>query len=365
MEQTTAEVRVRDETRVGVKALVDSGLVKIPKIYIHPAEDLQKSSCNDTNGVRLEVPTIDLGGVLDGTRRKEIVKEICEASERVGFFQLINHGVPINVIDATIDGVRRFNEQPSETKMKLYTPHPTLGVRYYSNEDFQETKKELEDYMTCIVKLRDILCELLSEALGLSSDYLSRIECMRNQAYLCHYYPACPEPELTLGMTSHSDVSFLTVLLQDHTGGLQVLHQNHWVDVLPKQGALIANIGDLMQLITNDKFKSVEHRVVAKTVGPRISVACFLSNGSRTRSQPMGPIKELLSPDNPPIYKEPNSFYFNRLKPSILKTRSIIKDVDEISVFDNATAAAAIVLQQITSNSCHYNNHLPRLTSTN
>ncbi|KAK3008041.1 hypothetical protein RJ639_014936, partial [Escallonia herrerae] len=224
MEQTTAEVRVRDETRVGVKALVDSGLVKIPKIYIHPAEDLQKTLFNDTNGIHLEVPTIDLGGVLDGTRRKEIVKEICEASERVGFFQLINQGVPISVLDAT-DGVRcfneqGFNEQPSKIKMRLYTPHPTLGVRYYSNEDFQETK------------------------------------CWRD----------------TLSCFSFDDK------IQDS-------------DKFPS-------------LISNNKFKSVKDRVVAKTVGPRISVACFLSNGSRTRSQPMGPIKELLFPDNPPIYKE-------------------------------------------------------------
>ncbi|TVT99100.1 hypothetical protein EJB05_55551, partial [Eragrostis curvula] len=120
------------------------------------------------------------------------------------------------------------------------------------------------------------LLELLSEALGLQGGYLEHdAGCLVGLAVSGHYYPPCPEPHLTMGTARHSDPSFLTVLLQDGVGGLQVLIDSRWVDVPPVPGALVVNIGDLLQLMSNDRFKSVEHRVVSKTAGPRVSVGCF------------------------------------------------------------------------------------------
>lgn len=120
-----------------------------------------------------------------------------------------------------------------------------------SNESclFFSCREAVIKYMKHILKLKEILSELMSEALGLKRDYLANIECMKSETVVCHYYPTCPEPELTFGATKHSDPSSLTILLQDTIGGLQVLHQNHWVDVNPIHGALVANIGDFMQVL--------------------------------------------------------------------------------------------------------------------
>ncbi|KAK9153136.1 hypothetical protein Sjap_000616 [Stephania japonica] len=118
------------------------------------------------------------------------------------------------------------------------------------------------------MKLGGVLMELLSATLGLNPSCLNDIGCLEGLVILGHYYPECPEPKLTMGTTRHSDPGFLTILLQDQLGGLQVLCQGEWVDVPPMHGGLVVNIGDLLQLISNDKFKSSEHRVLANDVGP-------------------------------------------------------------------------------------------------
>lgn len=160
------------------------------------------------------------------------------------------------------------------------------------------------EYSENVHKLGVTLFELLSEALGLKPDHLIGLDCAKGHLILSHYYPPCPEPELTMGTSKHSDPDFLTILLQDQIGGLQVLYENQWIDVPPVPGALVVNIGDLLQLVSNDRFKSVEHQVLANHAGPRVSIACFLTPHLHPSTRLYGPIKELLSEDRPPVYKE-------------------------------------------------------------
>ncbi|KAK8571893.1 hypothetical protein V6N12_027961 [Hibiscus sabdariffa] len=138
------------------------------------------------------------------------------------------------------------------------------------------------EYNDRVMSLGHLLFELMSEALGLNPDHLLKIDCAKGLAQLCHYYPACPQPESTMGTSKHADNTFLTVLLQDHIGGLQVLHENQWIDVPPVPGALVVNIGDLLQLITNDSVKTP-----LKNVAKQLSIIIVIISCNVVDFQPL------------------------------------------------------------------------------
>lgn len=318
-----SEIKAFDESKAGVKGLVDAGISKIPRMFIQPPDSYGKSST-----FYGRVPTIDLDAIdRDADRRNRVINEIKDASKNWGFFQIINHGIPLSILEEMLNGARRFFEQDTEVKKVFYTRDDTEPVRYNSNFDLYSSpaanwrdtlgcvmepnppdpeklpapcRDMLIEYSKQVMPLGHTLFELLSEALGLQKSHLRDMGCVDGLSVACHYYPQCPEPELTLGTTKHADYAFLTVLLQDEIGGLQVLHKEHWVDVPPVPVALIVNIGDLLQLISNDKFKSAEHRVLSNRAAPRVSIACFFL--LRSSAKHYGPIKELLSEENPPKY---------------------------------------------------------------
>ncbi|XP_073158994.1 1-aminocyclopropane-1-carboxylate oxidase homolog 1-like [Henckelia pumila] len=327
----TSDLKAFDEAKAGVKGLVDAGITKVPRIFFSPPDKFQKDS-HPTINPGFSIPVLDLDGIENyPLRRRNVVDRIRDASGTWGFFQVINHGIGVSVLDEMLAGTRRFYEQDNEVKKEWYTRDGMKTVVYNSNfdlyraasanwrdttycnmapmipnpEELPEACRDIMiEYSKHVKKLGRLLFQLLSEALGLDPNHLNNIGCSDGLAILYHYYPACPEPELTLGASKHADYDFLTVLLQDNIGGLQVLCYDQWIDITPVPGALVINIGDLLQLISNDKFKSSQHRVVANLGGPRVSVACFFTTGLMPSSKLYGPVEELLSEENPPKYRE-------------------------------------------------------------
>ncbi|XP_062109298.1 1-aminocyclopropane-1-carboxylate oxidase homolog 1-like [Humulus lupulus] len=327
-----SELKAFDETKAGVKGLVDGGITEIPRIF-HHHPIVSNDHVTEKNSVSATIPVIDLKGAnTEDHRREAIAKKIGEALEKWGFFQIINHGITEIVMEEMINGVRRFHEQDTEEKKKLYTRELTKPFVYNSNFDLYSTgttstnwrdtfvcrmapnspdpqhlppvcRDILVEYSKQIMKVGILVMELLSEALGLQSNHLNQIGCSEGLAVLGHYYPPCPQPELTWGTPRHAVNDFFTLLLQDHTGGLQVLSHDNWIDVPPYPGALVVNIGDLLQLVSNDRFRSVEHRSFVNNKGARVSVASFFSTHTLPTSKLFGPIKELLSENNPPKYR--------------------------------------------------------------
>ncbi|CAL5206711.1 unnamed protein product [Lathyrus oleraceus] len=319
-------VKEFDETKARVKGLIDSGIKTIPSFFIHPPETL--SDLAPGSGPEPEIPTIDLSAIHDS--RAAVVDQIRSAAGSVGFFQVINHGVSRELLRSVIGAIKAFHEQPAEVKGQVYRRQIGTGVSYISNLDLFTSKaaswrdtlqirtgpiaveekeipevcrKEVMEWDREVVRVGDILLGLLSEGLGLGEEGFKELDLSQGRLMVGHYYPFCPQPNLTVGLNSHADPGALTILLQDHIGGLQVRTQQGWVHVKPLDGALVINIGDLLQIISNEEYMSADHRVLANSSNePRVSSAVFLMPGNREKL--FGPLPELTSAEKPALYRE-------------------------------------------------------------
>ena len=108
----------------------------------------------------------------------------------------------------------------------------------------------LKDWNKAVTGLGDELMSILCEGLGVKSDKLKELSCLEGRISVSHYYPPCPQPDLTLGVTSHTDPGVLTVLVQNEVGGLlHVKCGEEWAAVEAVPGAIVINIGDLLQVL--------------------------------------------------------------------------------------------------------------------
>ncbi|PON70309.1 Oxoglutarate/iron-dependent dioxygenase [Parasponia andersonii] len=317
-----------EESKTGVKGLVDAGHNTIPRIFVHPSEALSDlKPVSDTPPE--SIPVIDLSG-FSSDRHAALVDQVSRAAREYGFFQIVNHGIPQAKLDRTITAVKAFHEQPAEARAGFYTRESGTGFSYMSNVDLLQSKAaSWRDTMTVrlgpadpslwehvpeicrdavaewdreVVRLGGLVLDLVGEGLGLSARRLRELSCLEGRIMVGHYYPYCPQPDLTLGLRSHADPGLLTVLLQDHMGGLQIKHREVWVDVKPVPGAVVINVGDLLQIMSNDIYKSVDHRVLANSCQePRVSIAVFLNPGKR--EELYGPLPELILPEKPALYQ--------------------------------------------------------------
>ncbi|CAA7401393.1 unnamed protein product [Spirodela intermedia] len=325
------EVREFDESKIGVKGLVDGGLASIPRFFHHPSSSLNLPP----PAAGASIPVVDLS--LPHHRAVELTSA---AARDWGFFQITNHGVPSAAISAALSAVQAFNELPTEAKAAYYTRNQSGGVSFNTNFDlFRSNAATWRDTLQITmgpspvdpsripeVCRRDLLAwdgyslavasklfALLSEGLGAAPARLEELSCLKGRQMVCHYYPYCPQPHLTLGLAGHTDPGVLTVLIQNEVPGLQVRKASAgeagggdaWVEVDPIPGAIIVNVGDTLQMISNDEYRSVEHKVVANpSEKGRVSVGTFYNPGQRDGSSRYGPLQELISLARPARYRE-------------------------------------------------------------
>ncbi|KAK8445614.1 hypothetical protein SEVIR_9G358300v4 [Setaria viridis] len=119
----------------------------------------------------------------------------------------------------------------------------------------------------------------------------------KRQSMAMHYYPPCRHPDKVMGITPHTDGLGLTLLLHvDDTPGLQIKKDGRWYPVRPLPGAILINIGDVLDVLTNGAYTSVEHRVIPDAERGRTTVV-FVEEG--TVGEMVTPLPGLLKEQEP------------------------------------------------------------------
>ncbi|XP_047342099.1 1-aminocyclopropane-1-carboxylate oxidase 1-like [Impatiens glandulifera] len=246
---------------------------------------------------------------LNGQDREATMAMIKDACENWGFFELVNHPIPLELMDK----VERLNKEHYKTSMEtrfkdLMAAKTTLDhddqkevtdidweitffIRHLPKSnifeipelvvEYREVMKEFAEYLE---KLAENLLDLFCENLGIEKGYLKTAFSGSegpNFGTKVANYPPCPKPEMFNGLRAHTDAGGIILLFQDDkVSGLQLLKDDKWIDVPPMRHSIVINLGDQIEVITNGKYKSVIHRVVAQTEGTRMSIASFYNPGN-------------------------------------------------------------------------------------
>ncbi|GAB2277118.1 hypothetical protein Dimus_011825 [Dionaea muscipula] len=312
----------------GVRGLSNIGLKSVPTQYVQPLEerlDATKIVYDES------IPIID----VSNWDNPAVADAICAASRKYGFFQIINHEIPVDELEKVQAAAHGFFEQPTEEKIKYkkdllgkgstakmgtsFSPYKEKVMEwkdYLSLQCFSQDptagadwppicRNEALEYLKKVQGLARKLYDVLLKGLNMMNGYDESLESVL-MAWIFvnfNYYPYCPNPELTVGVGRHSDGSALTVLLQDDVGGLYVRAPDgeSWIHVPPMRGALVINIGDVLQLLSNGRYKSIEHKVVANPWKNRVSIAMFINPGP---NQVVGPLREAMEDGEKPLYRE-------------------------------------------------------------
>ena len=278
----------------------------------------------------MSIPTIDLGAP-DAPDQIGPIDEIGEACRSVGFFQVVGHGVPDEVIDTAWAQARRFFDLPLADRMAAARRHPddaygylptgfealersrgtndtaarapadlkeTFNVGPFQTAPFQTSRHALDDpgvawafapsvwppalpslqpafaaYAAAMDALARRLMRAFAVTLDLDEQFFDTFIDDAPGALRALNYPdtaGTPPAAGQLRAGAHTDYGTLTILRQDDApGGLEVLHPrtDRWTPVPATEGAFVVNLGDLMQRWTNDRWRSTLHRVVTPPPG--------------------------------------------------------------------------------------------------
>ncbi len=269
------------------------------------------------------IPLVDLEKFTKGnkTEQQEFVKNLGTAFHEVGFVGVVNHGIPKSLVDDFYKASKAFFSLPVEVK-RSYEIKGMAGQRGYTSFGKEHAKQskvaDLKEFFQIgqfvpqddprkseypdnpnVTEVKGFyqLGEALYKAfessgnellkaialfLGLEKEYFEqKIEKGNSILRAIHYPPITEEPKNAIRAEQHEDINLITLLVGASAGGLQILTaKNEWLDIVPGEGEIVINVGDMLQRLTNNYLVSTTHRVVnppkSEWHKPRLSIPFFL-----------------------------------------------------------------------------------------
>ncbi|XP_065864875.1 gibberellin 2-beta-dioxygenase 8 [Euphorbia lathyris] len=260
------------------------------------------------------LPVIDLENLS--------LENLREACKNWGLFRLVNHGIPLTLLTQLEDQSKIIFSQPFDSKKELKSsplsyfwgtpaltrtgtavsgpkninrvegfnvPLSQLSLFQSLDPTLYSFRLLLEEYGKHVGRIATTIFKAMLETLNLNPDkqhpntsYLSE-----STGFLRVYrYPQTSMAETNWGMKAHTDSSVLSILSQEQmevgAGGLQLLKDDKWLDIPPLPHTLVLNLGDMMQVISDDAYKSATHRVKANKRQDRYSICYFVFPDDQT-----------------------------------------------------------------------------------
>ncbi|KAK8664620.1 hypothetical protein V6N13_084398 [Hibiscus sabdariffa] len=312
-------------SNLSVQELVKQPIKTIPQHYVR--QPVPSAPCGGLPSQML--PTIDMNRLVPGKDFDVELGKLHSTCKDWGFFQLVNHGVSISVLEKMKQEVEGFYRLPLEEKMKYriregdaegYGTIERDGGKFDWADRFFMTinpiykrkphlfpelpsslRNTLESYILEMQNLGKKLMCSMAKALKMEEKEMMEYFDDGMQSLRMTYYPSCPQPELVMGITPHSDSSLITILHQlNGVDGLHIHKDGVWFPVSFLPNALVVNVGDNLEIFSNGVYRSIEHKVVPNAEKERMSVAFFINPKFEAC---VGPSPSLINPQNPPLFK--------------------------------------------------------------
>lgn len=306
-----------------------------------PERYILKDGIGGTEFPVMDVPVIDLA-LLSSSSPQELDR-LGQGLNFCGYVQVVNHGIEESLLEEVLGVTKQFFRLPIEEKMKCARPKDDFDG--YGNDAVFSDKQSLDwnDRLYLMIKpesqrklnvwpqnpptFRKVLLELVAKLEVVDEKMLKGMakylkledeECFvkqygKNPTVLSrfNFYPPCRRPDAVLAAKAHGDASTMTYLVQDKdVEGLQTLKDGQWYKVPIVPNAIVVNVGDQIEIMSNGILKSPMHRVVTNQHKERFSAAIFF--GADPTSE-IGVPEELIDEERPRMFNNlvnyPNNFF--------------------------------------------------------